>query len=61
MNMTVNEAHAQAVHMDRIFRVKHHVKGRWMEDHVLDWVEKNGHKRIKSITASTKFIEVELE
>ena len=61
MQMTIHEAHAQAVHGDRIFRVKDHIKGRWMEDRVLDWVEKNGHKQIKTFLANSERVEVELE
>ena len=61
MNMTVNEAHEQAAHKDRLLIVRGHVKGRWMEDHVLDWVANNGHRKIRSITANSKTVEVELE
>lgn len=61
MNMTINEAHAQAVHHDRIFHVKHQIKGRWYEDRVLDWVEKNGHKKIRTFMANSERVEVDLE
>lgn len=61
MNMTVHEAHEQAVHKDRVLIVKGHIKGRWMEDHVLKWVDENGHRKIKSFAANSKAVEVELE
>lgn len=39
--LTLNEAHELCVKGDRILRIPGELKGRWFEDHVLDYVSKH--------------------
>lgn len=62
MNMTLKKAHAKAVSRDRILRIDGAgIKGKWYEDHILDYVAKNGHKKVNLTIATAEYIAVTMQ